>query len=344
MQQLPQQDPPNENIDNDDTAVVCEGLKKTYGMVKAVDGVDFSFSKGEIFGLLGPNGAGKTTIIKMLTTLAKPTSGDAKVGGYSITRQPTEVKKVIGWVASEVIVDDDFTATENLHLQARLQGVKDWDQKAKSLLDYFDLLSSADRKVGGFSTGMRKKLEIAMALLNSPVVIFMDEPTIGLDVSTRSMLWKLIQDLNKQYGVSVLLTTHYMEEADSLCKRIAVMNQGKIVAIGEPDRLKTEYGGDVLELELATTKDMRLVETIKSLHGVSDVSLSDNKLSVMLAAGSEENVIEVLRSIDLANVKGMKLQRPSLDSVFLKLTGMRMEDAEQKVDFRKFYAQLRRNR
>lgn len=325
-------------------AVVSNGLRKTYGAVKAVDGVDFSFNKGEIFGLLGPNGAGKTTIIKMLTTLSRPTSGDATVGGYSITREPDKVKNVIGWVASEVIVDDDFTATENLHLQARLQGVKDWNQKARSLLDYFDLLNSADRKVVGFSTGMRKKLEIAMALLNSPVVIFMDEPTIGLDVATRSMLWKLIQDLNKQYGVSVLLTTHYMEEADSLCKRIAVMNQGKIVAIGEPEQLKTQYGGDVLELELASTKDTEVVETIRSLHGVTDVSLSDNRLSVMLAAGSGQNLIEVLRSIDLANVKGIKLQRPSLDSVFLKLTGMRIEDAEQKVDFRKFYAQLRRNR
>ncbi len=169
----------------------------------------------------------------------------------------------------------------------------------------------------------------------------MDEPTIGLDVVTRSMLWKLIQDLNKEYGVSVLLTTHYMEEADTLCKRIAIINQGKIVAVGEPDQLKTKYGGDLLELELAS-KEVNL-EAIRSLKAVSDVKLSDNKLVIILAPG-KENVMEVLRTIDLANVKGMKLQRPTLDSVFLKLTGMRIEDAEQKVDFRRFYTQLRRNR
>jgi ABC-2 type transport system ATP-binding protein len=331
----------NESYD-DAIAVVCEGLGKTYGTVKAVDGVDLSFDKGEIFGLLGPNGAGKTTIIKMLTTLAAPTFGEARVGGYSITKQPGEVKKVIGWVASEVIVDDDFTAMENLHLQARLQEVKDWKQKANSLLDYFGLQDASERKVGGFSTGMRKKLEIAMALLHSPVVIFMDEPTIGLDVVTRSMLWRLIRDLNKEYGVSVLLTTHYMEEADALCKRIAIINQGKIVAIGEPEKLKTKFGGDVLELELATTSSLDL-EAMRSLKAVEDIKHTDNKLIITLAPG-EGNVMDVLRSIDLANVKGMKLQRPSLDSVFLKLTGMRLEDAEQKVDFRRFYTQLRRNR
>jgi ABC-2 type transport system ATP-binding protein len=327
-------------VSSDQVAVVCHGLGKTFGKVKAVDGVDLSFNKGEIFGLLGPNGAGKTTIIKMLTTLSKPSFGDGTVGGYSITKQPEEVKKVIGWVASEVIVDDDFTAMENLHLQARLQEVKDWKQKARSLLDYFGILDSSDRKVGGFSTGMRKKLEIAMALLHSPVVIFMDEPTIGLDVVTRSMLWKLIQDLNKEYGVSVLLTTHYMEEADVLCKRIAIINQGKIVAIGEPEELKTKYGGDVLELDLS--KEVS-VDKIKTLKGVSDVKLAGEKLVVTLEPG-EENVMEVLRTVDLSSVKGMKLQRPSLDSVFLKLTGMRMEDAEEKVDFRRFYTQLRRNR
>lgn len=327
--------------EDDSVAVVCEGLGKTYGTVKAVVGVDFSFNKGEIFGLLGPNGAGKTTIIKMLTTLTRPTTGDARVGGFSITKQPTEVKKVIGWVASEVIVDDDFTAMENLHLQARLQEVGDWKQKAKSLLDYFGLLESSDRKVGGFSTGMRKKLEIAMALLHSPVVIFMDEPTVGLDVVTRSMLWKLIKDLNKEYAVSVLLTTHYMEEADALCKRVAIINQGKIVALGEPEELKTKYGGDVLELELATNNVN--VDAIRSLKVVSNANLSANKLVIELTPG-KENVMEILRFVDLANVKGMKLQRPSLDSVFLKLTGMRIEDAEQKVDFRRFYTQLRRNR
>jgi ABC-2 type transport system ATP-binding protein len=325
---------------SDQIAVVCRGLGKTYGTVKAVDGVDLSIDKGEIFGLLGPNGAGKTTIIKMLTTLSKPTFGDGTVGGYNITKQPDEVKKVIGWVASEVIVDDDFTAMENLHLQARLQEVKDWKPKARSLLDYFGILDSADRKVGGFSTGMRKKLEIAMALLHSPVVIFMDEPTIGLDVVTRSMLWKLIQDLNKEYGVSVLLTTHYMEEADALCKRIAIINQGKIVAMGEPEELKTKYGGDVLELDLAKDVD---IDKIRSLKGVSDVKLAGTKLVITLEPG-EERAMEVLRTVDLSSVKSMKLQRPSLDSVFLKLTGMRMEDAEQKVDFRRFYTQLRRNR
>jgi ABC-2 type transport system ATP-binding protein len=321
-------------------AVVCNNLSKNYGSVKAVQEVNLLVKSGEIFGLLGPNGVGKTTIIKMLTTLAPPTAGDAVVGGHSILKEPSEVKKVIGWVASEVIVDDDLNALENLQLQARLQGVKDWLSRAKSLLEYFGLSEAAKRKVRGFSTGMRKKLEIVMALLHSPSVIFMDEPTIGLDVSTRAMLWNLIKNLNKEYGVTIFLTTHYMEEADHLCDRIAIINQGRIVALGTPDELKSKVGGYVLELETLRELDPRPIQELKA---VSEAKKSDGKLIITLASG-DNGVVEVLRALDLSAVKGLKLEKPSLDTVFLKLTGMRIEEAEEKVDFRKFYATIRRSR
>ncbi|MBW9140728.1 MAG: ATP-binding cassette domain-containing protein [Candidatus Aramenus sp.] len=314
------------------SSVIAKDLTKKYGDFVAVDHINFEIEKGEIYGLLGPNGAGKTTTIKMLTGLTPPTEGDAIVAGYSVRKQPLEVKRRIGWISSEVILDDELTAWENLEIQAKLQEVKDWKERALQLLDYFGIKEFKDRKAGKFSTGMRKKLEISMALLNSPEIIFMDEPTIGLDVNTRASMWNLIRQINKDYSVTVLLTTHYMEEADSLCNRISIINKGKIIATGSPEFLKEKYGGDVIEIELKRDVDVKLpYEVVKK----------DGKLRIKVPS-AENAVLEVVNAVGSQNIKSLRLNKSSLDTVFITLTGGSLE--EEEFDARRFYAMIRRAR
>ncbi len=319
----------------DEITVDVRNLSKQYGNFKAVDNISFAVKKGEIFGLLGPNGAGKTTTIKLLTTLSPPTSGNASVAGYDIIKQQKEVKRNIGWVSAEIILDDDLNAWENLGLQAALQGITNWEENADNLLRYFELTEFKYKNVGKFSTGMRKKLEIAMALLNSPEVIFMDEPTIGLDVGTRKMLWDLILLIKNEYKVTVFLTTHYMEEADQLCDRIAIISHGKIIALGSPTELKQKAGGYAVSLEVNDGFD---ISSLKNFH-----ILEKNKNKILIEISSKDNMLDVLRSINLENLKSINLITPSLDSVFLKLTGSTIKETEESVDYRKFYSMVRRN-
>jgi len=319
-------------------AIEVLDLVKRYGNVTALAGVTFSVSRGEIFGLLGPNGAGKTTTIKILTGLTPPTSGRAYVAGFDVVRQPNEVKRRVGWVSSEVILDDDLNAWENLELQARLQGVRNWRERATELLKYFDLLQSAGRPVGGYSTGMRKKLEIATALLHSPEILFLDEPTIGLDVNARAMLWDLIRTVNREFGVTILLTTHYMEEADALCNRVAIINLGKIMALGSPAELKSSVGGEVVELEIERPVDL---SALKRLPDVLDVAASDGKIRITVRK-ADEAIPAIVKSLDFSAVKSLRVEKPTLDTVFMKLTGKRIEESH--VDYRRFYAMIRRSR
>ncbi len=319
----------------DEITVDVRNLSKQYGNFKAVDNISFAVKKGEIFGLLGPNGAGKTTTIKLLTTLSPPTSGNASVAGYDIIKQQKEVKRNIGWVSAEIILDDDLNVWENLGLQAALQGITNWEENADNLLRYFELTEFKYKNVGKFSTGMRKKLEIAMALLNSPEVIFMDEPTIGLDVGTRKMLWDLILIIKNEYKVTVFLTTHYMEEADQLCDRIAIISRGKIIALGSPTELKQKAGGYAVSLEVNNGFD---ISSLKNFH-----ILEKNKNKILIEISSKDNMLDVLRSINLENLKSINLITPSLDSVFLKLTGSTIKETEESVDYRKFYSMVRRN-
>ena len=314
-------------------------LVKNYGHVRALDNVSIDIPSGTIFGLLGPNGAGKTTLIKVLTALIKPDGGEATVAGYDILRQSNEVKKRIGWVAAEVILDDDLTAMENLWLQAKLQNMKDWKETAKKLLDYFDLSDRAESKVKEFSTGMRKKLEIALALLHSPSVIFMDEPTIGLDPGTRRMLWDLITGINRNYGITVLLTTHYIEEADALCDHLAIINRGKIAAVGTPSELKSRVKGELIEIETAGPAD---ASAFGALSGVRDIKSDGNRITVRVDS-SEETLPLILSKMNTLSIRKINVEKPSLETVFLDITGTRI-DEEAQVDIRKFYANIRRAR
>ncbi|MCY0849446.1 ATP-binding cassette domain-containing protein [Sulfuracidifex metallicus] len=319
----------------DEQSIIVEDLVKKYGDFIALDHISFDVKSGEVFGLLGPNGAGKTTTIKILTGLTQPTSGKVIVSGLDVTQNPNEVKRRIGWISADVIVDDDLSAWENLELQGKLEGIKDWKDRAKQLLDYFGILEFRDRQLGKFSTGMRKKVEISMALLNSPEVVFMDEPTIGLDVSTRKALWDIIKKINRDFGVTVLLTTHYMEEADMLCERIAIINKGKIATVGSPEDLKSRYGGDMIEIQFYDNFDPKVFEK----YGTITVKGNTIKIKVNNA---ESIIIDMLKDLSRAKVKSLKIEKASLDTAFLNLTGNTIEEGD--FDSRKFYAMLRRSR
>jgi ABC-2 type transport system ATP-binding protein len=325
--------------------IQVEGLSKSFldyqrGWVSAISGISFECRPGEIFGLLGPNGAGKTTMIKLLTGLVRPTEGDAVVAGYSVRKDPYKVKERIGWVAAEVILDDDLTAWENLWLQAKLQNQKDWQSRARDLLSYFSLTDRMKDRVGRFSTGMRKKLEIALALLHQPSVIFMDEPTIGLDPATRGMLWELTRGINREFGVTIFLTTHYIEEADALCETLGILERGKIVALGSPSELKSRVGGDLIELETVPPMD---VNVLRGLAGVQDVR--DHGKSVILKVGSAEQTLPaLLRVLPADGVKRVNVEKPNLETVYLDLTGRRLTEDDTHVDVRKFYTAIRRAR
>ncbi len=323
-------------------AIRTRGLTKRYGTFLAVDHVDLDVPAGTVFGLLGPNGAGKTTIIKLLTGLSDITKGEATVAGFDIHKDPMHVKQNVGWVAAEVILDDDLSASENLWLQAQLQRLDSWKGRAETLLHYFDLTAYSRQEVGTFSTGMRKKLEIALALLHQPKVIFMDEPTIGLDPATRQMLWELIQGVHREFGITVLLTTHYIEEADALCDNVAIIDRGKIVASGTPDALKESEKADVIEIE---TKQELDEAQLRAIPGVL-AARSQGRSWLLRVSSAEEVLPSLLAAVHDETVRSINVQKPSLETVFLNLTGRRIggSESEGPVDFRKFYAQMRRAR
>ncbi len=325
-------------------AIETRALSKRYGSaghgVQALDRVDLAVPAGSIFGLMGPNGAGKTTLIKVLTGISPMTGGEARVAGYDVRSESMQVRSRIGWVAAEVILDDDFSGWENLWLQAKLQGLKDWERRADEILGYFSLADRKSDKVSQYSTGMRKKLEIALALLHQPSVIFMDEPTIGLDVGTRRMLWEIVQGIRKEFGVTVLLTTHYIEEADALCDRVAIIDLGRIIAEGTPSELKARVQADLIELELAEGFD---VATLRALPGVQDLRAQGGSW-LLRVASSEEFLPRLLAAVPAATIRKVSVEKPSLETVFLDLTGRKIGAEEPIRDVRKFYAQVRRAR
>lgn len=317
--------------------VEVKNLTLRYGDFVAVDNISFNVKKGEIFGLLGPNGAGKTSTIKVLTTLVPPTKGRVLISNYDVEKEPRQVRRVMGWVASEVILDDDLQVIENLKLQASLQGLYGWEDNAENMLEYFKIKETRNKKVGGLSTGMRKKLEIIMALLSEPSVIFMDEPTIGLDVGTRKMLWELIRDIRKKHGVTIFLTTHYMEEADDLCDRIAIISKGKIVAIDTPEKLKAKAGSSIITLEVNQNFKASDLKGLK-------FSRKGNEINIHLKGG-DASFTKILKRINLENIDSLRLTKPSLDTVFLNLTGSTLEEQESsKMQNMNFYATIRRAR
>jgi len=305
-------------------AIVTENLVRVFGKVVAVDGVSFTVRRGELFGFLGPNGAGKTTTINILTTLLRPTFGDAFVGGYNVVDEAEKVRRIVGLVPQDLTVDDELTGWENLMLHAGLYHIPPSEAKnrAREVLELVGLVDSARRRVETYSGGMRKRLELAAGLLHRPEILFLDEPTLGLDVQTRAAIWDYIRKLRKELGITVFLTTHYMDEADSLCDRIAIIDHGKIMALDTPSNLKASVGGSLIELELAGDSPHGYLEVLNRVEGVRKALVLDGvyKLSVENGEETLPRLLEELlkRGVRVARVV---MRKPTLDEVFLEYTG-----------------------
>ena len=291
--------------------------------IRAVDGISFSVDRGEVFGFLGPNGAGKTTTIRILVTLSAATSGTAVVDGLDVAAHPHEVRTRIGYAAQFIGIDNDLTGRENLVLQGRLHGMAADEAKreADHLLEVIDLTDAADRRAGTFSGGMRRRLDLAQALVHRPRLLFLDEPTTGLDPQNRHALWSYLRELN-QDGVTIFLTTQYLEEADALTDRIAIIDHGKIVTEGTPDGLKAGVGGDAIIVTVDEDDIPKTVATLEGLSDVGSVQTFDHSVAMYVADGGSR-VAEVVRTLDAIGITPHRLEmsEPSLDQVFLKHTG-----------------------
>jgi ABC-2 type transport system ATP-binding protein len=309
----------------------AEGLTRVFnrGLV-AVDHVSFSVTEGEIFGFLGPNGAGKTTTINMLTTVLKPTEGTASILGYDIVKQAGQVRRAIGVVPQEYTADEDLTGYENIILCADLYGItrEVSKKRAQELLELVELTQFKDKRVETYSGGMRRRLELACGLVNRPKVLFLDEPTLGLDVQTRAATWEYIRKLKSEYGMTLFMTTHYLEEADTLCDRVAIIDHGKIVATGRPGDLKKNLGGDVITLAIKEGADV--TELIRGVEHVKEVRKENGSYRIKAELGrtTAPLIIEALRSKGYT-VTRLSLSEPTLNDVYLEYTGRSMRDAEE---------------
>lgn len=310
---------------------VVDKLEKVFsGDVRAVDSISFEVGRGEIFGFLGPNGAGKTTTISILTTQTLPTAGRAEVLGHDVVKEPSKVRKGIGLVAQEHTVDDELTGRENMELQARLYGVPSGEAKKRidELLDLVKLADSADRYVKTYSGGMKKRLELSEGLIHRPQVLFLDEPTLGLDIQTRTSMWEHINKLKKETNMTIFLTTHYLEEADSLCDRIAIIDHGKIIALDTPEGLKKAVGGDAIEIEVAECNE-NILEMIKRMPGITllDGTCTGNKARIKVP-DSKTSLPKILNSFisNRIDVVSVAVKKPSLDQAFLEFTGRELRD------------------
>jgi ABC-2 type transport system ATP-binding protein len=315
-------------------AIEASGLVKTYaGKVKALDGLSVTVESGSIFALLGPNGAGKSTTVKILTTLSRPDAGQARVAGLDVLRQPERVRQAVGCVAQKSGVDINATGRENLMLQGHLYGMggTELERRVSGLLERFGLAESARRVARTYSGGMQRKLDVAMGLVHMPQVLFLDEPTTGLDPETRTDMWGEIARLATDEGLTILLTTHYLEEADKLARRLAIVDQGRVVAEGSPDELKGELRGDAVHVELgAEEHDGRATQALAPLAYVRDVSLEDGRLLHAHADNGAQAVPLILQTLEAGgiSVASVTVARPSLDDVYLKYTGRSFEKAE----------------
>ncbi len=308
--------------------IVAQNLVRYFGDVKAVDGIDITVKTGEIFGFLGPNGAGKSTAVRMLTTLLRPTSGTATVAGFDVAKYPDEVRRRIGVALQDAAIDPLMTGTELLRLQAVLYGIPQAQMKnrASELLERVGLTAAADRRVGTYSGGMRRRLDLALALIHQPTVLFLDEPTTGLDPMSRMSLWEEVRRLNNE-GTTVMLTTQYLEEADQLADRIAIIDAGKIVREGKPQDLKAGVGFPTLLITVPSDQTERAKAVLATFGDMRPTA--EGSLGVGLRGGANV-VTDVVRKLDEASVRvqHLEINEPSLDDVFAEATGHRLEGAK----------------
>ncbi len=318
-------------MDSKRTVIKVEGLEKVFnGEVRAVDSVSFEVLEGEVFGFLGPNGAGKTTTIAMLTTLTMPTGGRAEVLGHDIVTDADGVRKGIGLVPQELTLDDELTGRENLALQATLYHVPPGQARSNvdEVLALVGLADAADRPVKTYSGGMKKRLELANGLVHRPRVLFLDEPTLGLDVQTRSVIWEYIRRLKSETNMTIFLTTHYLEEADLLCDRIGIVDHGRLIALDTPEGLKRTVGGDIIDIEVDRCDD----DLLAIIRGIIGIELLDGtcdggrvRVKVPESGSALPVILSTLwkRGYEVVNVA---VRKPSLDQAFLLLTGRELRD------------------
>ena len=315
-------------MNNDSYAIYTEELARTFGDVRAVDGVDLAVPFGEIYGFLGPNGAGKTTVIRMLITLLAPTSGEMRVAGYDVVRQPNEVRLRIGAAQQEAALDNKQTGRELLRLQGRIYGLSQRlaDQRIGELSDLVDIGEAMDRLIGTYSGGMKRRLDLAAALIHRPIVLFLDEPTTGLDPISRARIWEEIRNINSEMGVTIFLTTQYLEEADALAHRVGIIDRGQLAAQGAPADLKRARGSDLIVVRLDGNVE-GAVAALTGIPQVQHVEAHGQELTVSVSNGASL-ISAVALALDRhgVQVQELTLRTPSLDDVFLQVTGARLQE------------------
>jgi len=329
-------------------AIEIQSLKKSFNDFTAVDDITLNIESGEIFGFLGPNGAGKSTTMMILTTLLKPTSGNALVQGYNVQSQGKKVRENIGFVQQEISVDEYLTGRENLLLQARISRIpkSEVSSRIDEVLELVELTEKQNQASITYSGGMRKRLDIASGLLHRPKVLFLDEPTVGLDIQTRRKIWEYIRKIHKEFGMTIFLSTHYMEEADKLCDRIGIIDHGKIQAVDKPSIMKNALGNDRISFTLVDGIDKRdsLIKKIEEIDFVKEIKLKEDEITVF----SSQSTDVIPRIFQISNDMKMKintisLAQPTLDDVFISYTGHNLrDDNSQKFSRRKEFNLNRR--
>jgi ABC-2 type transport system ATP-binding protein len=319
-------------------AIEVKDLTKIYkGGIIAVNDISFSVNKGEIFGFLGPNGAGKSTTIKVLIGLLRPTRGKLFLNRVDIIKHSDEIKRSTGYAAQETAIDDRLTCLENIYLQGHFYHLsrREIKKRSEEILKMFDLFGRRNNLADSFSGGMLKRLDIAEALIHRPKILFLDEPTLGLDVQTRQIIWEYIRDLRHQNEMTIFLTTHYMEEADALCDRVAIINRGEIKAIDTPENLKQQIGGDIITVNFSEVSDgkvQEVLEKVRQIPQVKKVSLGKDKIYQIVVSQRGDKIIPEIFSISQkneVNINSIRLKRPSLEDVYIHFTGRTIQEEEE---------------
>ena len=329
-------------------SIETKSLSKTFGEVKAVDDISFNVETGEIFGFLGPNGAGKSTTMMILTTLLKPTSGQALVSGFDVTNNPKQVREKIGYVQQETTVDEYLTGRENLLLQARLNHIpkSQMDSRIDEVLELIELSDKQNEPVVTYSGGMRKRLDIAGGLLHRPQVLFLDEPTVGLDIQTRRKIWEYIKKIHDEFEMTIFLTTHYMEEADQLCDRIGIIDGGKIQVIDSPQNMKSAMGNEVISLSIEENESENLfLSELEKIELIKKINHDQNKITLFASKGTEviPKIFQISSKLEI-KIISISLTQPTLDDVFISYTGHEIREEEGGFNRRKEHAKMKRLR
>ena len=329
-------------------SIETNSLTKEFGKVKAVDSISFKVEEGEIFGFLGPNGAGKSTTMMILTTLLKPTSGNALVSGFDVVTQAKNVRKQIGYVQQDIAVDEYLTGRENLLLQARLNKIpKNLIQsRIDEMLNLIELSEKQHQPVVTYSGGMRKRLDLAGGLLHRPKVLFLDEPTVGLDIQTRRKIWEYIKKIHTEHEMTIFLSTHYMEEADKLCNRIGIIDYGEIQTIDSPKTLKAQLGNEVITFDILNgfEKDA-LISKLNEILSVKEIKTKDDQITVFASKGTEliPQIFQISSNLKI-KINSISLAQPSLDDVFISYTGHELRDDTGNYNQKKEFAKMKRIR